>query len=89
MGYLLQNVYRKLQEGVCRRKVILCKERERSSGLLQEAPAWKQSFTLDYCTDMKEIQKVHQDSSKNTHALVYLDNLYFSFLLDGMPVFCK
>lgn len=38
-----------------------------TSLLLQEAPAQRQSFTLDYSTDLEEIQKAHQELSKNTH----------------------
>lgn len=71
----LQASCRKLQEG-WRPDQSLCTRRETRSHwfLLQEALSQRKQFTLDYCTDLKEIHKAHQDLSKNT-------SVFFEYLL--------
>lgn len=41
-----------------------------------------QSVTIDYCTDLEEKHKAHQDSSKNTHGSSSYRIFAFSGLLD-------
>lgn len=67
---------RRQDQSACTRK-----ESSRERSLLQEALPQRQSFVLDYCSDLEEIYKASQYSNKNTH-----DSWIHSFAYPRVPL---